>query len=73
MISSNHDMASHSLDLSSGADFEEDDEGQQARQLPLDLPRTLDDRRPVQINSGLEVYDEWAGKTSILSFHDARR
>jgi len=64
MISSNHDMASHGLDLGNGEGVEEEDESQQPRQLPLDLPRTLDDRRPVQINSGLEVYDDWAGKLS---------
>lgn len=57
-------MASNSLGLSDGGDIGDGEDIQKPRQLPLDLPRTLDDRRPVQIDSGLEVYDDWAGKAS---------
>lgn len=60
-------MASNSLDLGGDDAHEDGEEVQRPRQLPVDLPRTLDDRQPVQINTGLEVYDDWAGKASFVS------
>ena len=33
------------------------------RQLPADLPTSLDDRRtPATLSPGVEVYDAWQGK-----------
>ncbi|EMC95849.1 hypothetical protein BAUCODRAFT_123141 [Baudoinia panamericana UAMH 10762] len=37
------------------------------RELPLDLPRNLDDRRPVRDYSQQEFYDDWSGKAELLT------
>jgi len=66
-------MASSSLDLSNGMAFDDAEHSPESHQLPPDLPRTLDDRRPIQINSGLEVYDEWAGKNNAWIYNVRRR
>ena len=55
------------VDLHSG----EEEEGngaesprRKARELPLDLPRSLDDRKTVPaFNSETEIYDAWNGMT----------
>lgn len=45
-------------------DVEQDEAVVKPRQLPHDLPKTLDDRRPVQVDTGIEVYDAWQGMRS---------
>lgn len=42
---------------------EPDEESPRPRQLPSDLPTSLDDRRaPATFDTGVEVYDAWQGK-----------
>ena len=42
------------------------------RQLPLDLPTSLDDRRQVRSYAGeTEMYDGWQGTDSCLSLSHA--
>ena len=39
----------------------------QRRQLPRDLPKSLDDRRPVHSYAGeTEMYDAWQGMQRVL-------
>lgn len=43
---------------------EEVESSPRSRQLPSDLPTSLDDRRaPASFNPGVEVYDAWQGRT----------
>jgi len=37
------------------------------RQLPDDLPKSLDDRKAVKIDTGIEVYDAWNGQSQYLT------
>ncbi|KKY25021.1 putative dil and ankyrin domain-containing protein [Phaeomoniella chlamydospora] len=53
-----------------GAGFGEDDEDpfQKPKQLPPDLPTSLDDRRPFQTYGGeTEMYDAWQGQSQFLT------
>ena len=48
------------------AGSDEDEAPTQARQLPSDLPTSLDDRRTVNImNEETEMYDAWQGMCLI--------
>lgn len=41
---------------------EPEEELPRVRQLPADLPTSLDDRRaPAALDTGIEVYDAWQG------------
>ncbi|KAI9737360.1 MAG: hypothetical protein M1834_009514 [Cirrosporium novae-zelandiae] len=47
---------------------ESDSERRRPRQLPDDLPKSLDDRRPVRTFGGeTEIYDAWQGQSQILT------
>ena len=48
-------------------DFGEEDV-QRPRQLPADLPRSLDDRQPIHhYGAETEIYDAWQGQSQILT------
>lgn len=50
-------------------DLEHEQPVARPRQLPNDLPKTLDDRRPVQVDTGIEVYDAWQGMLGADGSH----
>ena len=49
-----------------GEDIGIEDEAPRPRQLPRDLPKSLDDRRPVRNYAGeTEMYDAWQGMQTV--------
>ncbi|KAG8528315.1 uncharacterized protein KY384_007232 [Bacidia gigantensis] len=60
------------MEQSNGEGFEDDispqEEELKQRPLPLDLPRSLDDRQPVRhYGAETEMYDAWQGQSQLLS------
>lgn len=45
----------------------EDSSKPKIRPLPADLPTSLDDRKAVNIDTGIEVYDAWNGQAQYLT------